>query len=316
MLETIWNFLKNYPRTYELSVTAGVFLFFVLLERFLALHEAGLFRRGWWLDVTYFFANPILIKAGLLGVLLKEMLPGMVFVLGLGPFLQMLVPMEIRALVHGLPLWASLPLAVLIGDLGFYLAHRMFHSVPWLWPFHAVHHSSEHLDALAAVRVHPVDQIVTKLFSLLPLFALDFAGPAVVGFMMLYLGQSFYVHSNLKGSWGPLRLALATPEFHHWHHADHKEAYDKNFAGQLPLWDLLFGTLQLPYKVWPTKYGLSYPVPHGYFRQLAYPFAKLLQRKKKKAPVAAVEKLPPPPSEAPVLSQNPSSAVDGTSVAG
>lgn len=287
MLEHVWNFIRTYPRTYELGVTAGVFLFFVLLERFLALHEKGLFRRGWVLDSIYFLVNPIIIKAGMLGVLLKEMVPGMIFVIGLGPFLQMLVPVEIRTFIHGLPLWASLPLAILIADLGFYTAHRMFHSVPWLWPFHAVHHSSEHLDALAAVRVHPVDQIVTKLFSLLPLFALDFAPPAVIGFMMIYLVQSFYVHSNLKGSWGPLRLALATPEFHHWHHADQKEAYDKNFAGQLPIWDLIFGTLQLPKdKSWPRKYGLNYAIPQGYFRQLAYPFVKWLPRKKNKAPTS------------------------------
>lgn len=248
---------------------AGVFLLFVFLERLLALRESRFRRRGWGQDMIYMFINPIFIAEGIVGVL---------FIWGLYGVLVTLMPEGFRAIVAGLPIWLSIPLAVLVADLGFYLAHRMFHAVPWLWPFHEVHHSSEHLDALAAVRVHPVDQIVTKLFSLVPLLVLGFSREAFFGFYVIYLVQSFYVHSNLKGSWGPFRLALATPEFHHWHHADHKEAYDKNFAGQLPIWDILFGTLHLPKKSWPKKYGLDHPIPESYHRQLIYPFTRVVER--------------------------------------
>ncbi|MER9413296.1 hypothetical protein [Mesorhizobium sp. M0589] len=38
----------------------------------------------------------------------------------------------------------------------------------------------------------------------------------------------------------------ASPRFHHWHHANEREAWDKNFAGQLPLLDMLGGTLFMP----------------------------------------------------------------------
>src|SRR5688572_32092692 len=44
----------------------------------------------------------------------------------------------------------------------------------------------------------------------------------------------------------PLRWILATPRFHHWHHAAETEAMDKNFAVHLPLIDRLFGTAYLP----------------------------------------------------------------------
>jgi len=45
---------------------------------------------------------------------------------------------------------------------------------------------------------------------------------------------------------GPLRAVLASPRFHRWHHTSAKEGRDKNFAGLLPLWDILFGTYYMP----------------------------------------------------------------------
>ena len=48
----------------------------------------------------------------------------------------------------------------------------------------------------------------------------------------------------------------------------------KNFAGLLPVWDLLFGTFYLPQQVRPTAFGITGdPVPEGFVGQLAYPFA-------------------------------------------
>jgi len=280
MLELLRDWFNFYLEEYRPQATVSALLSFLLLERFFALREAPPWRRGWWQDLTYVLFNPILIKAGA---------TGLIFVLGLGPFLKDLVPLQVRQTVHNLPVWASFPLALLIADLGFYAVHRMFHRIPWLWPFHAVHHSSEHLDTLAAVRIHPVDQVLTKVVSLLPLFALDFSTATIVSFSGFYFIQTFYIHSNVRFTFGPLRWILATQEFHHRHHGDHPDLYDKNFAAQLPLWDFVFGTLSLPKKSWPEKYGLSYPIPDGFFLQLAYPFTHLLQRFRKPAVAATLE---------------------------
>ena len=43
----------------------------------------------------------------------------------------------------------------LLGDLLIYWGHRLQHHSALLWRFHAVHHSAEHLDWLAAHREHP-----------------------------------------------------------------------------------------------------------------------------------------------------------------
>lgn len=49
---------------------------------------------------------------------------------------------------------------VLVADFTQYWVHRTFHTVPWLWRFHAIHHSAEEMDWLAGSRLHLVDVIV------------------------------------------------------------------------------------------------------------------------------------------------------------
>ena len=72
---------------------------------------------------------------------------------------------------------------------------------------------------------------------------------------------------------GMLKWIVASPQYHHWHHADQAWAYDRNFGGQLVIFDGLFGTLNLPDGM-PAKYGLSEPIARDYFGQLAHPFRR------------------------------------------
>jgi len=66
---------------------------------------------------------------------------------------------------------------------------------------------------------------------------------------------------------------LATPRFHHWHHA--VAPVDRNFAVHFPWLDRLFGTHHMPGEEWPPALGLrGDPVPEGFLAQLAYPFRR------------------------------------------
>ena len=68
---------------------------------------------------------------------------------------------------------------------------------------------------------------------------------------------------------------VATPAFHHWHHAAEPEAIDCNFAVHLPFIDRVFGTAYEPDR-WPARYGIAGdPVPEGFRAQLVYPFRTL-----------------------------------------
>ncbi|CAN0605973.1 unnamed protein product, partial [Ectocarpus sp. 12 AP-2014] len=48
---------------------------------------------------------------------------------------------------------------------------------------------------------------------------------------------------------GRFKYLIASPYFHRWHHADTPEAYGKNLANMMPLWDRMFGTYCEPDKI-------------------------------------------------------------------
>lgn len=237
-----------------------VALIFVPLEQVLALHDQQKpWRRGWLNDVFYLLFNGLPVKLVFLGLLGAVMLA-----------VGAVVPAGVAVWVQSWPIFAQVLVVIVIADLGFYCAHRTFHAVPWLWRFHAVHHSIEQMDWLAAHRVHPVDQIITMSASLLPVYALGFDPAAIAIYAVIYNWQSLLIHSNVRLNFGPLRWIVASPQFHHWHHANERSAYDKNFAGQLPIIDAIAGTLHLPDRM-PEAYGCDDPVPALYHQQLLYP---------------------------------------------
>jgi sterol desaturase/sphingolipid hydroxylase (fatty acid hydroxylase superfamily) len=237
-------------------------LVFVPLERLFALRrEQRVFRRGWANDLIFLLVNGLVIKLGLLAVIAVSILAA-----------SWTIPASVQSAVGSLPYWVQIPVVIVLSDLGFYWTHRMFHAVPGLWRFHVIHHSIEELDWLAAARVHPVDQILTKGVSLVPVVALGFSEWAIAVYALLYQWQSVLIHANVRIGFGPLRMLFASPEFHHWHHSSDLEARDRNFAGQLSLLDWLFGTLHMPHGQMPTAYGLDRPIPDRYAFQLLYPF--------------------------------------------
>ena len=255
-------FLPDFGR---LLLLAAVF---VPLERLFALHSAQrILRRQWLNDVIYFALNGSIIGIGTTLLAISTILAA-----------EALVPAPIQQAVAGQPFWLQTLEVILLADLGFYVAHLAFHKIPFLWKVHAVHHSIEELDWLAAHRVHPVDQILTKSISLLPIFAAGFSTEAITTFAVIYGWHSILLHANVRLDIGPLRWLVASPQFHHWHHANQPEAFDKNFAGQLAFLDVIFRTAYLPRGSGPVRYGTDDPVPDSYLRQLIYPFRPAARR--------------------------------------
>lgn len=239
-------------------------LVFLPLERLRPYHPGQkMFRPGWANDLVYVVLNGLLIRLGL------SMVIGGLVVLS-----PLVVPDGLRLTVAAQPLWLQFIGVFILGDLGFYVAHRLFHAVPILWRFHAVHHSIEELDWLAAHRVHAVDQIVTKSMSLLPVILFGFSPAAVMGWAVIYVWHSILLHSNVRVPFGPLATLLASPHFHHWHHSSALEARDRNFAGQLAILDRLFGTLYAPAGQDPAGYGIDERLPSNWAAQFVYPLLR------------------------------------------
>jgi lathosterol oxidase len=162
---------------------------------------------------------------------------------------------------------------VVLADLATYSIHRLFHAVPFLWKFHAVHHSSQSMDWLAGSRLHLVDVVVTRAFAFAPLYAFGFATGPVYAYLVFVSFLAVFVHANVRWNFGPLKWIVGTPQYHHWHHSAQPEAIDKNFAVVLPAIDRVFGTLHLPGNHWPASYGIEgNPVPENFGAQLIWPF--------------------------------------------
>jgi sterol desaturase/sphingolipid hydroxylase (fatty acid hydroxylase superfamily) len=172
-----------------------------------------------------------------------------------------------------LPSVAAVVLAALIVLIGQYWGHRLTHEVPFLWRFHAVHHSIENMDWLASARLHPIDQVFTQGVVVIPLYLLGFTGNVFGGVLVFFTFLALFQHANVRLRFPVVRWVINTPEWHHWHHAIDAEAIDKNFG--TPVIDKLFGTAYMPRDRWPSGFGTPDPVPPvSYARQLAYPFTK------------------------------------------
>lgn len=236
-------------------------LIFLPVERLFALNpNQKILRKAFFNDLIYALFNGVPIKLGLAALVALSTAT-----------IGRLLPADIGSALSSQPTWLQVAEITLIADMGLYWAHRAFHAIPFLWRFHAIHHSIEELDWLAGSRVHPVDQILMKGASLVPVFLLGFSNEAITIFAIISYGHAILLHSNIKLNIGPFRWLIASPQFHHWHHAKERAAYDKNFAAQISLIDILFGTMYLPGDAVPEKYGVDDPIPPTYVEQLAYP---------------------------------------------
>jgi len=232
---------------------------FVPLERLFPARPQKVLRAGWRTDLLHFFVSHALQQG------LTVLLFGLLF-FALDP----LVSRRVQQAVEAQPTALQVVEVVLLAELLGYAAHRLSHRVPWLWRFHAVHHSSEQLDWLSATRVHPVDTLLTRGLHFVPVVLLGFPVKVLGGAVVLLGLWAVFLHANVRFTFGPLRWVVATPEFHHWHHAKDETAHDANYAGLFPWIDAIFGTLHLP-RERPRALGVEPPVPQGYWAQLTSP---------------------------------------------
>ena len=244
----------------ELLVLA---LVFVPLEGLFPLREQRVLREGWQTDIKHFFVSHVGVQL----VSFAALIPAQVL-------LAWAVRLEFQQAVAAQPLWLQFVELIVAVDLATYWIHRAFHQVPWLWGFHAIHHSSLTMDWLAGSRMHVVDVLLTRAVSFLPIFVFGFAAPALYAYLVFVSFHAVFIHANLRWRFPGLRWLISTPEYHHWHHSSDEEGIDKNFASFLPLWDRLFGTVHLP-DHWPRNYGTQkFQPPQTYIGQLIYPFRK------------------------------------------
>jgi lathosterol oxidase len=238
-------------------------LIYVPLERLWPQYpKQGTFREQWTLDVVYFMSTHLPLQV--LSFLI--LLPATAATKYLG------VP-ALQELVARLPWLLQLLLAIVVADIAEYFIHLALHKVPFLWRFHAVHHSSKALDWIAGSRSHFVDDTLVRGFILVPLM-LGFSQSIIVAYLIFVTLHATWTHCNFRPNAKWLEKFLVMPRYHHWHHTSQKEAIDRNFAIHFPWIDRLFGTYYFPDE-WPQAYGLDgEAISKSFFWQTLDPFIK------------------------------------------
>jgi sterol desaturase/sphingolipid hydroxylase (fatty acid hydroxylase superfamily) len=168
------------------------------------------------------------------------------------------------------PHWLVIAEMFVLSDFIYYWTHRLAHTVPLLWRFHAVHHSTAHLRWTSAMRAHP-GEIYVHVVPLVPLFFLGFPVDGLRPLGPVIMVYGFLIHSGANVSLRRLSYFINTPVFHGWHHALDVRDGTWNYAGFFPLWDALFGTYRLPASH-PTEVGIDdVDMPDTCVGQLDYP---------------------------------------------
>jgi len=247
---------------FVLNVIFTGFLFIPLERLFSRIEGQPLFRAEWREDLFYYLVSSLLVQV-------------LTFI-SMAPAIALLAHTHwtsLRAAVGVQPVVLQVIEIMFLTDLVQYWVHRLFHRVPMLWKFHAVHHSAKTLDWMAGARMHFLEIIVLRGTTVIPMYIFGFGAVALHVYILLVYIHSSLVHANIGWNFDHIGRFLVTPRFHHWHHGIDKEAIDVNFAVHFPLFDRLFGTYHLPAGQWPSGYGIeNHPVPQGYWRQLLYPF--------------------------------------------
>lgn len=170
-------------------------------------------------------------------------------------------------------IWGQLALVALLTEFCDYWYHYFAHKLPWMWRFHAVHHSPHRLYLWNAPRFHPVDRIISSSADMLP-FLVFGSTPELVALYFTYNAITGLIqHCNIDLELGPLHYVFSAGALHRWHHSKLIAESDNNYGSNLIVWDLVFGTFFLPKGREVGEIGLLNPdYPEDYLGQLKAPF--------------------------------------------
>ena len=135
-------------------------------------------------------------------------------------------------------------IAYFIATFVFYWWHRARHESDMLWRlFHQIHHSPQRLEVITSFYKHPIEMLVNSIIGSVLVYALLglTAEAGAVYTLCTALGEFFY-HTNVTTPRWVGRY-FQRPEMHRIHH---EHGRHRNNYGDIPWWDMLFGTYENP----------------------------------------------------------------------
>ena len=145
--------------------------------------------------------------------------------------------------LSGLGLLGAAPAFVLATFVSYWI-HRIQHRSDRLWRLfgHQLHHSVQRVDVSSAMIIHPFDVALQTGLTALATLSLGVSAEAAAAAGVLGFAVAVFQHLNVRTPrW--IGYLIQRPESHMLHHE--RNVHSRNF-GDLPVWDMLFGTYSNP----------------------------------------------------------------------
>ena len=142
-------------------------------------------------------------------------------------------------------MWPTVLITLVVMEFANYVLHRLFHSVPWMWRCHAIHHTDVEVDFTTTYRHHPFETIIMSLVGIPLVLLLGLDPLALIVYQLLGIISGVLTHTNLyipERIEKILRVFVVTPDFHRLHHSSARRHTDSNYGGLVPWFDRLFDT--------------------------------------------------------------------------
>lgn len=158
-------------------------------------------------------------------------------------------------------------IAYFLATFVFYWWHRWRHEVDLLWlGFHQIHHSPQRLELITSFYKHPGEMIFNSILgSLLVYTVLGLSLEAGAVYTACTAIGEFFYHTNVRTPrW--VGYFFQRPEMHRIHH---QYGHHKSNYGDIPWWDMLFGTYENP-PSWDDRCGFDDEKEQRLLAMLAY----------------------------------------------
>ena len=141
------------------------------------------------------------------------------------------------------PLLVQVVAVIVLGDLFMYWYHRLAHTVPWLWPLHAIHHTPIRLHALKGPRHHVIYFAGIGVLVWAPLLLIGVPPQLVTWQFVSVVVLGSLAHANIAFRIPAfVHRVFVTPDVHRIHHSIDGREGNSNYSTVFPIWDLLFGS--------------------------------------------------------------------------
>ena len=232
-MDVIIGYFEHMPSLHRSLLLVGGLTFFFLFEQAVPLFAIKYDRTKHTLINVFFTLTTVVINFAMAFILVKSAYYVEEHQFGIIQWIEM-------------PLVAKLIVGLLLMDLiGAWLVHFIEHKVKFLWQFHVIHHTDQHVDTTTANRHHPGESVIRFVFTTAAIFIVGAPIWLIFVYQTASLVLTQFNHSNLKmPSWldNIIVTIFCTPNMHRVHHHYRQPYSDTNYGNIFSFWDRIFGT--------------------------------------------------------------------------